>query len=478
MIGVILIVSSVFPIYLLSKQILKDKWKALTVSLVSLLIPEFTLSFYLIQEVLCYPVFLWTCYLVYLKFGKEKNIWVDIGLILLLALIFFIKSYAIVFAAAYFGTLCLIELKNKNFKKLGIYVAQGLACLAIILIGIILIRVLNGEGVNHYSTQMSKILPITMEKVVSLFYGIFYYTIFFIFCMGFLPVLIPLFKFKSYEENDRKYILFLMLSAIFTILEVAIIVFIPEENAKIYPYKFCFRYLALLAVPFVLMLLKCKKEDIKFSKGIIFVFAIALLYIIWYYIGQGTKLSSIDAPMLFAIQRTNVNSFEKYKFGVCLMLIASFVATGIIILHKMGKIKNIKKIFVGFVIIGLVGIAPVNWYWNIMQSNIDCGGKKFKPEFVKVSEYIKRDYDKVYIINYASPKYGAEMRSIYGYLFTDYELIKKGETNLNINDKKIAVITTEDFDGKIDGLEQVEIGTSNIKVYTNFNNSENLRIEF
>ena len=163
MIGVILIVSSVFPIYLLSKQILKDKWKALTVSLVSLLIPEFTLSFYLIQEVLCYPVFLWTCYLVYLKFGKEKNIWVDIGLILLLALIFFIKSYAIVFAAAYFGTLCLIELKNKNFKKLGIYVAQGLACLAIILIGIILIRVLNGEGVNHYSTQMSKILPIIME---------------------------------------------------------------------------------------------------------------------------------------------------------------------------------------------------------------------------------------------------------------------------------------------------------------------------
>ena len=202
--------------------------------------------------------------MVYLKFSKEKNIWTQIGLIALLAFIFFIKSYAIVFAGAYFGTLCLIELKNKNYRKLVIYVLQGLTCLSIILIGITLIRIFNGEGVNHYSTQISQIFPITMEKIIALFYGIFYYTIFFIFCMGFLPVLIPIFKFKKYEEQDRKFILFLILSAIFTILEVAIIVFIPEETAKLYPYKFCFRYLAVLAVPFVLMFLKCKKEEIGF----------------------------------------------------------------------------------------------------------------------------------------------------------------------------------------------------------------------
>lgn len=314
MIGVILMISSVFPIYLLSKEVLKSKWKALTVSAVSLLVPEFALTFYLIQEVLCYPVFLWICYLAYLKFTKEKNILVDVGLIVLLALIFFIKSYAIVFAGAYFGTLCLIELKNKNYKKLGMYIAQGLACLAIILIGICLIRLFNGEGVNHYSNQISKIFPITVEKIIALFYGIFYYTVFFIFCMGFLPVLIPIFKFKTYEEEDRKFILFLILSAIFTILEVAVIVFIPEETAKMYPYKFCFRYLAVLAVPLVLMFLKCKKEEIKFNNAIIFIFAIALIYIIWYYIGQGTKLASIDAVMLFAIQKTDGDLLPRTPF--------------------------------------------------------------------------------------------------------------------------------------------------------------------
>lgn len=134
LIGVILMISSVFPIYLLSKEILNSKWKAIVVAAVSLLIPEFVLTFYLVQEVLCYPIFLWICLFIYLKFKKEKSTAIDVLLIVLLALIFFVKSYAIVFAAAYFATLCLIELKNKDYKKLGKAVLQGVICLALILI--------------------------------------------------------------------------------------------------------------------------------------------------------------------------------------------------------------------------------------------------------------------------------------------------------------------------------------------------------
>lgn len=420
MIGVILMVSSVFPIYLLSKEVLKSKWKALIVSLASLLIPEFTLSFYIIQEVLCYPVFLWICYLVYLKFTKEKNIWVDIGMIALLAFIFFIKSYAIVFAGAYFGTLCLIELKNKNFKKLGLYVAQGLTCLAIILIGISLIRLFNGEGVNHYSQQISEIFPITTEKIIAVLYGIFYYIIFFIFCMGFLPVLIPFFKFKSYEENDRKFIVFLMLSAIFVILEIAIIVFIPEETAKVYPYKFCFRYLAILSVPLVLMLLKCKKEDIKLDLKTILAFAILLIYIIWYYIGQGTKLASIDAPMLFAIQKTDGDLLPTKPFAVCVVAMFALIAIAMIVLTKLNKIKDVKKVYIMLTVIGLIVLMPINSFWHLHQANSNFAGEQLQQDYIKIADYIKRDYDIVYIIDC---KDKTSIQRIYGYLFTDYSVI-------------------------------------------------------
>lgn len=309
-IGILLMISSIFPIYLISKEILGSKFKGVLVALVSLLIPEFETSFYLVQEVLLYPVFLWTAYFIYRKFAKNSGQLVDAAIIVLLALLFFIKSYAIVLAMAYFGTLLLIELKNKNYKKIGIDIAQGFLCLGIILLGILVIKLLNGEGVNHYDGQIARIFPITMVEIKACLYGIFYYTVFFLFCMGFLPVFIPIFKMRSYEETDRKFILFLVLSTIFTIIEVAVIVFIPEERAKIYPDKFCYRYLSILAVPYILMFFKCKKEEIQINKTMILLYIIAFTYLIWYYIGQGTGTTAIDAPMLFAVQMTRALKFR------------------------------------------------------------------------------------------------------------------------------------------------------------------------
>lgn len=155
----------------------------------------------------------------------------------------------------------------------------------------------------------------------------------------------------------------------------------------------------------------------------------------------------------------------------------SAVAVAMIVLSKLDKIKDVKKAFTTLTVIGLIGLMPVNSFWHIYQSNRNCGGTKFKPEFIEVSEYIKRDYDKVYIINYMSRKYGMEMRSIYGYLFTDYELIEPDENIIDIKGKRIAVITTEDFDGEIDGAN-LSFETAEIKVYTSSNESETLKVKF
>ena len=110
--------SSVFPIYLLGNEMLKDKRKAIVISLFSLLIPELTLSFYLVQEVLCYPISLWIIYLVYLKLTKEEKPVINIILPILFAVIYFVKSYAIVFGLGYFITLTAIALKEKKYKEI------------------------------------------------------------------------------------------------------------------------------------------------------------------------------------------------------------------------------------------------------------------------------------------------------------------------------------------------------------------------
>ena len=155
----------------------------------------------------------------------------------------------------------------------------------------------------------------------------------------------------------------------------------------------------------------------------------------------------------------------------------SMVAITLIVLSKLDKIKDVKKAFTVFTIVGLIGLMPVNCFWHIYQSNSNCGGAKFKPQFVVVSEYIKRDYDTVYIINYDSHKYGMGMRSIYGYLFTNYKLIEPGENNIDIKDKTVALITTEDFEGEIEGV-QLGFETAEIKVYINSGENQTLKVKF
>lgn len=173
----------------------------------------------------------------------------------------------------------------------------------------------NGEGVNHYDGQIASIFPITSVEVKAFFHGILYYTIFFLLCTGFLPLLVPIFNIKSYEEKDRKFIFFLILSAVFTIIEVAFIVFVPEERGRVFPDKFCYRYLAVLTVPYVIMFLKCKKEEIKITKTMIIIYTISFIYLLSYYMWRGASTTAIDAGMLFAIQST-CNIKHGRKFGV------------------------------------------------------------------------------------------------------------------------------------------------------------------
>ncbi len=474
-IGVIVMMTSVFPIYLLSKEVLKSKSKAILISAFSILIPEFMLTIYLVQEVLCYPVFLWIAYLVYLKVTREKSKIIDMSLIALLALIFFIKSYAIVFAGAYFGTLCLIELKNKNYKKLGSYIAQGLSCLVIILIGIFLIRAVNGEGVNHYSNQISQIFPLDLNKIIAFFYGNFYYSVLFLYCIGFLPVLIPLFKFKSYDEKDRKFIMFLLLSALFTIIEAATIVFIPEEREKLYPAKFCYRYLAPIFVPLLIMFLKCKKENVKISKGMIGVYLIALLYLGWYYLGGEDWVTAIDASVLFVIQML-CEIIHLRRLKVLGVVFAVLVVIGMILVNKKEKLQ---KIYMVFLVIGCIIIFPMHYRQHSRYLNTGRMGVMLKPDFVTTSEYIGREYDKVYLI-VDEEELSFCMRSFFAYSKSDFELIQQfeGDRNIEVNNRKIALIVADNFKGNIEGATKVDLDTNYIHVYVVEENQKELNVKF
>ena len=472
-IGVILMISSVFPIYLLSKEVLKSKAKALGMALVSLLIPELMATLYLIQEVLCYPMFLWICYIVYLRFTRGEHKKYDIILSILFAIIFFVKSYAIAFGIAYYFTLFILALKNKEYKQIKNIFLYGILVLIIIAIGYLLIYTLNGfiSGSNHYDNQIGSIFPITIDKILTALYGIFFYSVFTLFCMGFLPVFIPVFRTRYYKENDKRFILFIVLSTIFTIVEVAAIVFIPEDSGRIYPDKVCFRYLVPLLVPYMVMMLKCKKEDVKITKGIVAVFVISFAYLVWYYIGQGIQTPEIDAFMLAIIQILNV---KIHNFNTYFIIIVTEFTTVLLILCILKKIANIKAMYIKLFIVVTIILFPLNYYMNItFISNKIYKGEELKPEFVKVANFIKQDYDKVYLINVSSPA-----RAVYGYLQCDYKPIGLGaESNIDISNEKIAVIVPSEYNVLIEGANQVDLEIEKLKVYISDREFDSLHIK-
>ena len=330
-------------------------------------------------------------------------------------------------------------------------------------------------GTNHYSNQISGILPINISKIIAFFYGSFYYSAFFLFCSGVLPILIPILNIKKYQKHDKYFILYLITSMIITILEIVLIVFVIEERDNVFPNKFCFRYLMPLAIPYFIMFIKCNKEDLKITKAIMAVYLIIFGYFIWYFIGDGTKSTSIDAPFLFIIQRLNNDRIMNLK--TIFIILYTFVNLIGLIIWKLNKIKNIRVLFLSLFICALVLIFPLNCYCHYIQSNKDTMGKVLKDDFINISNYIERKYDKVYILKFPTGE-NTCMRSIFPYLISDYETIDitSESKTLDINEKNVIVLVSKDFSGKIEGVNKINIETKYVDIYVSNKEYNTLKI--
>ena len=261
---------------------------------------------------------------------------------------------------------------------------------------------------------------------------------------------------------------------IITIIEIVLVVFVTEERGHLYPYKFCFRYLAPLLVPYMIMFLKCEKKEIKPSRSVISICTVIFVYLIWYYIKQGTKLASIDAPFLFMIQKTDndlIHGFNKVFISIFTLVVLTTS-----VLWKLNKIKNIKKTYIILFMTAIILSFPVNCFWHLRQSNSDTMGKVLKGDFIKVADFLKRDYDKVYILKIPTGENEC-VRRIYAYLITDYELLEPEDNKtIDIDNKNIAVIVSKDFNGNLTGVKKTEIMTDKIDVYTSDKESKELII--
>ena len=268
LVGIINIVtmsSAVFPAALLAKR-LTQKAEVLLLSLAAMVaMPEFLYTATLLSEALYLPLCLWAFYL-FLRAMEEKDrlrrplLFVLFGFVLYL--LYFTKEVGLVFVLAAAGILLFEAIRDRRDKsKLK---QNGLSLLAFalsfwalfFLMKLTLFRnqesIYTTESAFGMGDQLSLSALFSLKAILYLPYSAAVQLAAAILSFCVLPVLLPLFGFKSLSEQKKRLYLFSASSLVIMAATVAYTISIREDLWFLVP-RLHMRYFFPLAVPFVIL---------------------------------------------------------------------------------------------------------------------------------------------------------------------------------------------------------------------------------
>ena len=211
---------SIFPLFSLCRETLKDEKKALWVSAVCMLLPDFLMNEFLFSEALIYPLFYLLVYLVYQMIRKPEvklGIWIG----LLGTILYYTKPGAIAMAAVALLYFLVRGLIRKNKTEI-LAAAAGVGSLGVsFLILWLTVRFIFGyEGhlLGMYNEQLTADEQIGMTffwQTVGL------YPYYFILACGILPMIAAVLFFPQWDGEHKQFFLLTMGSALVVMIGTA-----------------------------------------------------------------------------------------------------------------------------------------------------------------------------------------------------------------------------------------------------------------
>lgn len=474
MIGVISMCSAIFPIYFLARNILRDERKAVLLSGFSMILPYMFDCAYIMQEVLSYPLFLWTIYFLYLVYEKENQkgnmIYTVMGSVFSVLCVF-TKTY--MFFIPIVVNLCAFYdiMKRKNKKK---YVLNTIIYDVVYFGSFIgmyfMVFAINGfeKGSNHYTSQFSHLFPISVNTVIYGLAGCIIYAAFFVINTGIFPMGIILHEWKLERGGIKWPIRFLLVSVVFMIFEIVFMIFLTEEGTGTLPHKFLFRYFHIF-VPLILILFVKYKENMEFlMSGGIRAVMIASLCIagIYFLCMQGkTREAIIDGHLFLFVE--NISKYIVPYADVVLMALLLMFLLFILWLYQK---KENKRVMNYLMKIGVIGIA-VFWMIEIVQlplfTNIIADGRTIESDSVKIAQYLNQEgYEQIYYVYSAPEESYSYIRNFYGYIMQPYEVISEENMDeileLQVVKPGTAFLFSTETEIKNDKLECVSLDTERL----------------
>lgn len=453
-INVVVMCSAVFPVYLLAQDILQSKKKALVVSCFVLLIPDMVDSVYVMQEILCFPLFMWYFWCVYRDLKKpvgQINHYC-ITAVVLSVFLFFTKTNMMVILPAYL--LCSF-LSSKSLKKPLFILGLG----AILIFGGLEgISCLNGwhTGNNHYSGLIAALFPVTGKTIMALLSGLLFYVVFFLVNMGIIPVIVPYINRKYYSQTDRWYLFYVTAGLVLMLLEIVGTMFLMEEAGSLYPHKYLFRYFFGFGIPYIILFLKLEENDAVAVKKLFPIYLLVSCYMIGYYfiLGDGGTTAIMDSHINVLIENMIriAGKWMGILVSVCFLL---FSVIWLIFLKR----KNIRLKFMIISTICMVLFLFLNSWQHPYYSNVISGGNENKADYIALGNYLGEDKYEVYYLGEKLDEYAL----FYGYIAQDYKWVRPEKID-EISVGGIVVLKKE-AQQLPEGYEKVELGCTQIEVW-------------
>lgn len=474
LVGILSMCSAVFPIYLLAKMILEDDRKAFVFSGMTLMLPYMFDCMYLMQEVLSYPLFLWTAYFLYQAFRRpdmdEGRTWLLVSA-LFSALCFFAKTYLFFIPIAVnmcFALWGFIKKEERNTAvRLLLYDVVYLVCTVSVYL---VIRSINGgaEGSNHYATQFSALFPISIWTFISGVICIIIYFSLLVFNMGVFPVGALIFNGNKLNKNQRYFRDFCLIACILLVFEIVFLIVLTEEGVPTIPHKFLFRYFQVLVPPILIIFIKLLEEQDFLKNRIMWILSGGSLCVCLCYFGymQGITRQAIADGYLYLTLENAAKYVLPYVdvAAVALAGAAIIVTVGLICKGRMGVVNKVFKL-------GVVCIM-LFWILNCIQlpvyTNIIADGKTIQSDSIKIAKYLgKTDCDLYYLVVSEEDEY-SYLRNFYGYVSQTYRVIAVEEleqVTSAADGKRTLCLISSQRGLEIEGMEWINLETDRLYLY-------------
>lgn len=476
LIGVVCICSSVFPIWLLAKKILKSPKEALQICVISMFLPYMFDCVYLMQEVLSYSLFLWTAYFIYLSYEHMENTrghkYFVISAVFSV-LCFFTKTYLFIIPVIFNLHMFWIAWKKRSippiFIRLGLYDISYLILTGILYI---LIGASSGfvQGSNHYVNQFTYLFPITGKTIISAVFCMTVYAALLLINTGIFPALSIFINRNKFKKTDKLLTDFILILFIGLIIETVVLIVLTEERAPVAPHKFLFRYFQIL-VPIILTLFsKVKKETAFFkSRAFMLIAGISILICSIYFVYMNGNTRQAIADGYFYLLLENITKYILSYGDVISVLILGGGLLLIIILADRKKLDAMKIL----IKLGIAGIACM-WLLNCIQlpiyTNFIADGRNTQEDSLKIAQYLnENEYDFIYFVADSEEEVYSYSRNFYGYMKQPHQVIYVTELENVLKDnnlQKTAFLLLQELDLHGTDLELKELDTKKIMLYT------------